>query len=127
MATIAPKRPELEVQPGYRGLLGFSEAIGESLEPHEKRIARAHFGDEREVYAILPRGNLKTRARRPARDPAPGAAPRGGRRPSSAPAGDPMGRRKRSVSSRIFRGTPVATGAFLTWELPRDTPLSSRM
>ena len=30
------------------------------MEPHEKRIARAHFGDQREVYAILPRGNLKT-------------------------------------------------------------------
>jgi Terminase large subunit, ATPase domain len=40
--------------------LAFSELIGEPLEPHERRIARAHFGAEREVYAIMPRGNLKT-------------------------------------------------------------------
>jgi phage terminase large subunit-like protein len=48
------------VEPGYRGLVALCELIGEPLEPHEKRIARAHFGSEREVYAILPRGNLKT-------------------------------------------------------------------
>src|SRR2546423_10597424 len=48
------------IEAGYRGLLGFCEAIGEALEPHERRIARVHFGAEREVYAILPRGNLKT-------------------------------------------------------------------
>jgi phage terminase large subunit-like protein len=41
-------------------MVAFSELIGDPLEPHEKRIARAHFGIEREVYAILPRGNLKT-------------------------------------------------------------------
>jgi phage terminase large subunit-like protein len=45
---------------GYRGLLAFCEAIGETLEPHERRIARAHFGEAREVYGVLPRGNLKT-------------------------------------------------------------------
>jgi phage terminase large subunit-like protein len=50
----------LTVKPGYRGLLAFCELIGEGLEPHERKIARAHFGDERELYAILPRGNLKT-------------------------------------------------------------------
>jgi phage terminase large subunit-like protein len=44
----------------YRGLIAFCELIGEPLEPHEKRIAPAHFGPEREVVAILPRGNLKT-------------------------------------------------------------------
>jgi phage terminase large subunit-like protein len=48
------------VEPGFRGLVALCELIGEPLEPHEKRIARAHFGPEREVYAILPRGNLKT-------------------------------------------------------------------
>jgi hypothetical protein len=48
------------VEPGYRGLVSLCEMIGEPLEPHEKRIARAHFGPQREVYAILPRGNLKT-------------------------------------------------------------------
>jgi phage terminase large subunit-like protein len=51
---------EMEAKPGYRGLVRFCEAIEEPLEPHERRIARAHFGPEREVYAILPRGNLKT-------------------------------------------------------------------
>ena len=40
--------------------MAFSDVIGERLEPHERRIAREHFGPEREVYAILPRGNLKT-------------------------------------------------------------------
>lgn len=45
---------------GYRGLLAFCDVIAESLEPHERRIARVHFGDRREVYAILPRSNLKT-------------------------------------------------------------------
>ena len=49
------------VEAGYRGLVSFAEAIGEPLEPHEKRIARAHFGEHRERYAILPRGNLKRR------------------------------------------------------------------
>lgn len=48
------------IQPGLRGLTTFCEAIDEPLEPHEKRIARAHFGPLREVVAVLPRGNLKT-------------------------------------------------------------------
>lgn len=48
------------IEAGYRGLVSFCDLIGESLEAHERRIARAHFGDRREVYAILPRGNLKT-------------------------------------------------------------------
>jgi phage terminase large subunit-like protein len=60
VTTIAIAHTEVVIAPGYRGLLAFSEAIGEPLEPHERRIARAHFGDEREVYAVLPRGNLKT-------------------------------------------------------------------
>jgi hypothetical protein len=50
----------LSVAPDYKGLLEMAEMIGEPLEPREKRIARAHFGPDREVYAILPRGNLKT-------------------------------------------------------------------
>jgi len=52
-ATIA-------IAPGYQGLVEFCELIGEALEPFERRIARAHFGREREVIAVLPRGNLKT-------------------------------------------------------------------
>jgi phage terminase large subunit-like protein len=50
----------VHLEPGHRGLVAFAELIGEPLEPHEKRIAHAHFGPEREVVAILPRGNLKT-------------------------------------------------------------------
>jgi len=60
VSTISPARPEVEIATGYRGLLAFSEGIGEPLERHERRIAREHFGPEREVYAILPRGNFKT-------------------------------------------------------------------
>lgn len=45
---------------GYRGFEAFCQAIGETLEPFEKRIGRAHFGPQREVVAVLPRGNLKT-------------------------------------------------------------------
>jgi phage terminase large subunit-like protein len=48
------------IQPGLRGLTTFCELIDEPLEAHEKRIARAHFGPQREVVAVLPRGNLKT-------------------------------------------------------------------
>lgn len=48
------------VEPGLRGLEAFCESIGEPLEPFERRIARAHFGSEREVVAVLPRGNRKT-------------------------------------------------------------------
>lgn len=50
----------VEVRPGYRGLLGFCEALGEPLEPYQRRIARMHFGPEREMVAVLPRGNAKT-------------------------------------------------------------------
>jgi phage terminase large subunit-like protein len=60
MPPIAADPVETAVAPGYRGLLRFCRLIGEDLEPHERRIARVHFGDEREVYAVLPRGNLKT-------------------------------------------------------------------
>ncbi len=47
-------------QPGYRGLLAFTEAIEEPLQPYMKRIARAYFGPAREIAAILPKGNYKT-------------------------------------------------------------------
>jgi hypothetical protein len=56
MAVIAAE----SVEAGYKGLVAFCDVIGESLQSHERRIARAHFGERREVYAILPRGNLKT-------------------------------------------------------------------
>jgi phage terminase large subunit-like protein len=50
----------LSLRPGLAGLAEFGQAIGEPLEPHERRIARAYFGSAREVAAILPRGNAKT-------------------------------------------------------------------
>lgn len=49
-----------QVRPGYKGLVAFCEEISEPLETHEKRIARAFFGPQREIAAILPRGNYKT-------------------------------------------------------------------
>ncbi len=47
-------------QAGYDGLLAFCRLIDEPLEPHEKKIARAYFGEAREIVAVLPRGNKKT-------------------------------------------------------------------
>jgi phage terminase large subunit-like protein len=48
------------IRPGYSGLVSFCELIGEPLAPYQRRIARLYFGPEREVAAILPRGNAKT-------------------------------------------------------------------
>lgn len=48
------------IRPGYSGLVAFCELIGEPLAPYQRRIARLYFGPEREVAAILPRGNAKT-------------------------------------------------------------------
>jgi phage terminase large subunit-like protein len=50
----------LAVEPGYAGFVAFAAAIGEPLEPFERRLARAHFGAQREVVVVLPRGNKKT-------------------------------------------------------------------
>lgn len=49
-------------RPSYRGFLSFCDAVGyDQLAPHQRRIARAVFeGPEREVVAVLPRGNDKT-------------------------------------------------------------------
>jgi phage terminase large subunit-like protein len=38
----------------------FSEAVGRPLEPHQRRIANAAFGPERELAAIIAKGNAKT-------------------------------------------------------------------
>jgi hypothetical protein len=46
--------------PTYRGFLRFCRAVGYDLKPFQRRIARAHFGGEREVVAILPRGSAKS-------------------------------------------------------------------
>lgn len=58
MATASLERTT--ARPGYRGLLAFCRQIGEPLEPYQRRIARLHFGAEREQVAVLPRGNAKT-------------------------------------------------------------------
>lgn len=58
MAALADV--DVEIRAGYQGLVAFCELIGEPLEPFEKRIARAHFGPQRELVAVLPRGNKKT-------------------------------------------------------------------
>jgi phage terminase large subunit-like protein len=47
--------------PRYRGgFLKFCSAVGYDLQPFQRRIARAHFGSERECVAILPRGSAKS-------------------------------------------------------------------
>lgn len=50
----------LDLQPGLEGLVAFCELIGEPLEPYQRRIARAYFGEAREIAILLPRGNAKT-------------------------------------------------------------------
>lgn len=46
--------------PGYRGFCAFCRTVGYDLRPFQRRIARAHFGAEREVVAVLPRGSAKS-------------------------------------------------------------------
>ena len=47
--------------PSYRGWLKLARTLGETVEPHQRLIARALIeGPDREVAAILPRGNDKT-------------------------------------------------------------------
>src|SRR4051794_37764285 len=50
----------LVLHDGYKGLVDFCKRIEEPLGPWEKRIAKAVFGESREIAAILPRGNNKT-------------------------------------------------------------------
>lgn len=50
----------MDFRPGYRGFLAFAQAVGADLEDFQRRIARAHFGPERETVAILPRGSIKS-------------------------------------------------------------------
>ncbi|MGI8511395.1 MAG: terminase large subunit domain-containing protein, partial [Solirubrobacteraceae bacterium] len=45
---------------GYHGFTAFCAAVGYQLKPFQKRIARAHFGAERECVAVLPRGSAKS-------------------------------------------------------------------
>jgi phage terminase large subunit-like protein len=51
----------MDVAPDLRGFKALCRALGEPLEPHMARIAKAVIeGPEREVGACLPRGNSKT-------------------------------------------------------------------
>ncbi|KAA0275387.1 MAG: hypothetical protein EDQ89_00195 [Acidobacteria bacterium] len=59
MTATAPEKPAT-IRAGYRGLLDFCGQIDEPLAPYQRRIARLHFGAEREMVAVLPRGNAKT-------------------------------------------------------------------
>jgi phage terminase large subunit-like protein len=47
-------------RPSYRGFLKFCQTVGYALKPFQRRIARAHFGPERELVAVLPRGSAKS-------------------------------------------------------------------
>src|SRR4051812_40444568 len=46
--------------PSYAGFVRFCGRLGYGLEPFQRRIARAAFGPEPELVALLPRGNWKT-------------------------------------------------------------------
>jgi phage terminase large subunit-like protein len=47
-------------RPGLRGFYAFAREVGADLQPFQRKIARAHFGPERECVAILPRGSIKS-------------------------------------------------------------------
>jgi phage terminase large subunit-like protein len=56
LATLTAAYPA-----GYRGFLSLCAELGEPLEPHQRKIARAVIdGPEHEVGAVLPRGNAKS-------------------------------------------------------------------
>src|SRR4051794_4502865 len=44
----------------YADFERFAAEVGRPLLPHQRRIARAHFGAQRETAAIGPKGMLKT-------------------------------------------------------------------
>jgi phage terminase large subunit-like protein len=60
MALAAPERPETRIEPGYRGFLAFCRLVGFDIEPYQRGIARAAFGDARELVVVVPKGNFKT-------------------------------------------------------------------
>jgi Phage Terminase len=59
-AVIVADRPEVAVEPGYRGRLALADVVGYRLEAFQRKIARAVLGPERECLILLPRGNAKT-------------------------------------------------------------------
>jgi hypothetical protein len=58
--VIVADRPEVPVEPGYRGLLALADVVGYRLEAFQRKIAPAVLGPERECLILLPRGNAKT-------------------------------------------------------------------
>jgi phage terminase large subunit-like protein len=50
----------VKVSPGVRGFFRFCDAIGFRLETHQRKIATAAFGTQREVVALVSRGNGKS-------------------------------------------------------------------
>ncbi len=46
--------------PTARGFYAFCRAVGYELKPFQRRIVRSHFGPERELVAVLPRGSAKS-------------------------------------------------------------------
>jgi phage terminase large subunit-like protein len=50
----------VDVRPGVNGFFAFTEAVGFHLEGFQRKIARAAFGDQRELLVLLPRGNGKS-------------------------------------------------------------------
>lgn len=45
---------------GYRGLLSLARTVGPELAPHQRTVARAALGPERQTVVVIPRGNAKT-------------------------------------------------------------------
>lgn len=45
---------------GLRGFYAFAKVVGAELQPFQRKIARAHFGPERECVCVLPRGSIKS-------------------------------------------------------------------
>jgi|SRR5215216_3282528 len=57
MPTIAPERPEIDVEPGFSGFVALAARAGLLLEAFQKRIVRMVLEAEREALILLPRGN----------------------------------------------------------------------
>jgi hypothetical protein len=60
MATIAPERPETLITAGLSRLPRVLRAARLRAAPYMKRIARAAFGDVRELVVCIPKGKFKT-------------------------------------------------------------------
>jgi phage terminase large subunit-like protein len=61
VATIAPEREETRIGAGLDGFYGYCARVGLDLAPFQRKIARAFFGEQRELLILIPRGNGKSR------------------------------------------------------------------